>query len=78
MFAVYAFCREIDDIADEPAPLEAKKKALEQERLTVERQIREGLDIRNMKYLLPEMNAVVPLFSVGPIFCSSHITLPRS
>lgn len=28
MFAVYAFCREIDDIADEPAPLEAKKKAL--------------------------------------------------
>ena len=28
MFAVYAFCRKIDDIADEPAPLEAKKKAL--------------------------------------------------
>ena len=28
MFAVYAFCREIDDIADEPAPLETKKKGL--------------------------------------------------
>lgn len=28
MFAVYAFCREIDDIADEPAPLEEKKKNL--------------------------------------------------
>lgn len=28
IFAVYAFCREIDDIADEPAPLEEKKKLL--------------------------------------------------
>ncbi|MBR1778018.1 MAG: presqualene diphosphate synthase HpnD [Alphaproteobacteria bacterium] len=28
MFAIYAFCREIDDIADEPAPLEKKKKNL--------------------------------------------------
>lgn len=28
MFAIYAFCREIDDIADEPAPLEVKKAAL--------------------------------------------------
>ncbi len=28
MFAVYAFCREIDDIADEPASIEAKKAAL--------------------------------------------------
>ena len=28
MYAVYAFCRQIDDIADEPAPLEAKQKAL--------------------------------------------------
>lgn len=28
MFAIYAFCREIDDIADEPAPLEEKKKNL--------------------------------------------------
>lgn len=29
MFAIYAFCREIDDIADEPAPLEEKKKKLQ-------------------------------------------------
>lgn len=28
MFAVYAFCREIDDIADEPGPLEARRAAL--------------------------------------------------
>ena len=28
MFAVYAFCRVIDDIADEPAPLETKKQGL--------------------------------------------------
>lgn len=28
MFAIYAFCREIDDIADEPALLEEKKKNL--------------------------------------------------
>ena len=28
MFAIYAFCREIDDIADEPAPPEEKKKNL--------------------------------------------------
>jgi phytoene synthase len=28
MFAVYAFCREVDDIADEPGDLDAKKQAL--------------------------------------------------
>ncbi len=28
MFAVYAFCRQIDDIADEPAPLNIKKQRL--------------------------------------------------
>jgi phytoene synthase len=28
MFAVYAFCREVDDIADEPAPLAEKKARL--------------------------------------------------
>ncbi len=29
MFAVYAFCREVDDIADEPAPLDEKLAGLE-------------------------------------------------
>lgn len=29
MYAIYAFCREIDDIADEPAPLNEKKKRLQ-------------------------------------------------
>lgn len=28
MYAIYAFCRQIDDIADEPAPLDQKKQAL--------------------------------------------------
>lgn len=28
MFAVYAFCREVDDIADEPAPLDDKRRGL--------------------------------------------------
>ena len=28
MFAVYAFCREVDDVADEPAPLEDKHRRL--------------------------------------------------
>lgn len=29
MFAVYAFCREVDDIADEPGEVEEKKRGLE-------------------------------------------------
>lgn len=37
MFAIYAFCREIDDIADEPAPLEEKKKNLKVWRDDIER-----------------------------------------
>lgn len=28
IFAIYAFCRQIDDIADEPAPIEIKKQRL--------------------------------------------------
>jgi presqualene diphosphate synthase len=28
MYAIYAFCREVDDIADEPAPLEEKRAGL--------------------------------------------------
>lgn len=37
MFTVYAFCREIDDIADEPAPLEQKRKALAEWRTDIDR-----------------------------------------
>jgi len=36
MFAVYAFCREVDDIADEPAPLEEKLAGLEAWRAEIE------------------------------------------
>src|SRR5512144_2947614 len=28
MFAVYAFCREVDDIADEPGEMDSKQRAL--------------------------------------------------
>lgn len=28
MFAIYAFCRQVDDIVDEPGPLEEKRAAL--------------------------------------------------
>jgi len=37
MFAIYAFCREIDDIADEPAPLNEKKQRLQIWRDDIER-----------------------------------------
>ncbi|GAB5470405.1 MAG: presqualene diphosphate synthase HpnD [Rhodospirillales bacterium] len=36
MFAVYAFCREVDDIADEPAPLEEKLAGLAAWRVEIE------------------------------------------
>jgi len=36
MYAVYAFCREVDDIADEPAPLEEKLEGLAAWRAEVE------------------------------------------
>lgn len=37
IFAVYAFCRAVDDIADEPAPLPEKKAALEEWRREIDR-----------------------------------------
>ena len=37
MYAIYAFCREIDDIADEPAPLNEKKQRLQIWRDDIER-----------------------------------------
>jgi len=37
MHAVYAFCREIDDIADEPAPLDQKRAQLAEWRDEIER-----------------------------------------
>ncbi len=37
MFAIYAFCREVDDIADEPAPLAEKKAGLQSWREEIER-----------------------------------------
>ncbi|WP_119166046.1 presqualene diphosphate synthase HpnD [Algihabitans albus] len=37
MFAVYAFCREIDDIADEPGPLDARRAALAEWRAEIAR-----------------------------------------
>ncbi len=37
IYAIYAFCREIDDIADEPAPLSEKEKRLQIWRDDIER-----------------------------------------
>ena len=37
MYAIYAFCREVDDIADEPAPLAQKRADLEEWRREIER-----------------------------------------
>lgn len=37
MFAVYAFCREIDDVADEPAPVAEKMARLREWRREIER-----------------------------------------
>jgi phytoene synthase len=37
MFAIYAFCREVDDIADEPAEIEDKKRRLEGWRVEIGR-----------------------------------------
>jgi squalene synthase HpnD len=36
MYAIYAFCREVDDIADEPAPLAEKRAGLAQWRIEIE------------------------------------------
>jgi presqualene diphosphate synthase len=36
MYAIYAFCREVDDIADEPAPDEEKRRGLEDWREAIE------------------------------------------
>ena len=37
MFAIYAFCREVDDIADEPAEIDDKKRRLEEWRAEIAR-----------------------------------------
>ena len=37
MYAIYAFCREVDDIADEPAPTEQKLAGLEDWRAEIGR-----------------------------------------
>ncbi len=37
MYAIYAFCREVDDIADEPAPLAEKQAGLAQWREEIDR-----------------------------------------
>ena len=35
MYAIYAFCRLVDDVADEPAPIEAKRAGLSQWRAAI-------------------------------------------
>ena len=57
MFAVYAFCREIDDVADEPAPVAEKMARLREWRREIER-IYEGKPLTlTGRALLPIVNA---------------------
>ncbi|MHB1218904.1 MAG: presqualene diphosphate synthase HpnD [Alphaproteobacteria bacterium] len=37
MFAIYAFCREVDDIADDPLPIEEKRRRLAEWRQEIDR-----------------------------------------
>jgi presqualene diphosphate synthase len=37
MYAIYAFCREVDDIADEPAPIDDKRRRLAEWRAEIDR-----------------------------------------
>jgi squalene synthase HpnD len=37
MFAIYAFCRAVDDLADEPAPVESKRAGLAEWRAEIDR-----------------------------------------
>lgn len=57
MFAIYAFCREVDDIADEPAPMAAKTQAL-----AMWREQLEGLYAGSAENLRPAARALA-----GPI-----------
>lgn len=64
MYAIYAFCREIDDIADEPAPLNEKKKRLQIWRDDIER-VYDGVE--------PE--SVVAKALIAPV---KRFSLPKS
>ncbi len=56
MFAIYAFCREVDDIADEPAPKAAKAEALGKWRAEIKRLYAGGAD--NLDALSPTARAL--------------------
>ena len=45
MYAIYAFCRIVDDIADEPGPLDAKRPALDGWRARIAALYRAGADL---------------------------------
>jgi presqualene diphosphate synthase len=57
MFAIYAFCREVDDIADEGGTLEAKRAALAEWRREIDR-LYAGAPVRpTTRALLPAVTA---------------------
>ena len=53
MYAVYAFCRLVDDVADEPAPIEAKRAGLAAWRAAIAGVYRGGADNAVTRVLLP-------------------------
>ena len=50
MFAVYAFCREVDDIADEPGPIDDKRRALQAWREEIDRALRSLSEEQRQSY----------------------------
>jgi len=55
MYAIYAFCRLVDDIADEPAPIEEKRAALAQWREKIHALTRNETSDPTTRVLLPAM-----------------------
>jgi len=53
LYAIYAFCRLVDDIADEPAPIEQKREALTAWRARIEALARNEADNPVTRVLLP-------------------------
>lgn len=53
MYAIYAFCRIVDDVADEPAPLPQKLEGLEAWRTRIARLYQGGADDAVTRVLLP-------------------------
>ena len=57
MYAIYAFCREVDDVADEPAPREDKMARLAEWRVEIDRLYAGAPTRPTTRALLPQVEA---------------------